>query len=789
MSLNKQASNLGVKGWAICIVAIILLWFALYWRFNQAEKNALVLAQQHAADSVLAFGEVSRRSFEEIDHLLLNMRQNVLTNQTAMIETMRFYRPIMNIPASLIGVSDSAGNLVFNTVDAIPKQPITVVNREYFKFFSQAGQDKLFVNEPVIGQVTGKVSIPLVRPILNQGKFDGVIIYSADAEKFVKLFSELDLGQLGVAALIRDDGLVLTRSLDMNLYVGKKIDAKMFNYPGAPIKGSYIRSSQTDQIKRIFSYYRLPQYGVTATVGISVEEALSATRRDALYSAIIGAILSVTLLLLTRIILHGIEARAAAEATRDQALAQMQALVAAAPIGIAMFDLAFRYSDINPVLASMNGLSREQHMGRLLREVLPQAGADAVAQIMTRVVETGESVSYELPLELPSDPGNIHHYSCSDFPVRAKTGEVIAVGALVQDITKQKHAEVRIHDLLNRLTVILQYAGDAIITISDSGEIESCNDAVDKLFGYSSAELIGQPIRLLTPQLSASDAIAAHMQMSSLRVTTGVHRAGHSVFLEVATSKINLQAQDKFILIMRDITEREKVARLQQEFVSTVSHELRTPLTSIRGALGLIEGGVAGVLPEKARALIEMANQNTLRLTRLINDLLDVQKLESGVLMMVLADYKLPDLINQAGQANSAYALSLGVQLSIAATLPEVLVHVDQDRFQQVMANLLSNACKFSGKDGVVKVSCVMASADRVRVLVQDSGPGIPDAFKSRIFQRFSQADGSNTKSRNGSGLGLAIAKAIITQMHGEIDYESIDGQGCCFYFELPVKV
>jgi PAS domain S-box-containing protein len=237
--------------------------------------------------------------------------------------------------------------------------------------------------------------------------------------------------------------------------------------------------------------------------------------------------------------------------------------------------------------------------------------------------------------------------------------------------------------------------------------------------------------------------------------------------------------------VARDIQERKRVEQMKNDFVSVVSHELRTPLTSIRGSLGLIAGGVAGELPEKARLLVDIAAKNSDRLMRLINDILDVEKIESGEMGFRFSPVELMPLVEAAVDGNRAYAQAYEVELRIVRAVDGVRVWADPDRLLQVMANLLSNGAKFSPRGGVVEVE-VVARGGEVRVAVTDHGRGIPADFQARIFEKFAQADSSSTRQKGGTGLGLSISRAIVERHRGRISFTSEPRGRTCFFFDLP---
>ncbi len=243
--------------------------------------------------------------------------------------------------------------------------------------------------------------------------------------------------------------------------------------------------------------------------------------------------------------------------------------------------------------------------------------------------------------------------------------------------------------------------------------------------------------------------------------------------------------KDTVLVIARDITERKALERLKSDFISTVSHELRTPLTSIKGALGLLTGGVTGDLSSKGLELSRMALENANRLARLIDDLLDLAKTESAELSLDPQRHDLRKLIGQALEGIAGFAQTHHITLAPTWPSEAALALVDGDRLIQVVLNLLSNAVKYSHPSGAVAIR--LAREGRLwRLEIENHGPEIPEAFRSRIFQKFAMADASDTRVRGGTGLGLAISKALVERMGGGIDYHSASGR-TVFRVELPL--
>ena len=363
-----------------------------------------------------------------------------------------------------------------------------------------------------------------------------------------------------------------------------------------------------------------------------------------------------------------------------------------------------------------------------------------------------------------------------------------------RQIERLNASNAELRDSENRLSAIFRMVVDGIITIDEQGSMETVNPAAEKLFGYAADEMIGRNVRMLMPEPYAGHHdgyLAAYRKTGEAKIigigreVVGKRKDGSEFPLDLAVSEVRIGTHRIFVGVVRDLTERKKIERLHKEFVSTVSHELRTPLTSIMGSLGLVRGGAMGAVPDKVLRLVDIAHANSDRLVRLINDILDIEKIESGKFEFRMAPVDLDRLAEQAIESNRGYAERLSVRLHLARAADRAMVFGDPDRLTQVMANLLSNAAKFSPPGGAVEVT-LERQGDWARVSVRDHGPGIPANFREKVFGKFSQADASDSRAKGGTGLGLNITKAIVDRHGGRIWFEDGAGGGTVFRVELP---
>jgi PAS domain S-box-containing protein len=341
-----------------------------------------------------------------------------------------------------------------------------------------------------------------------------------------------------------------------------------------------------------------------------------------------------------------------------------------------------------------------------------------------------------------------------------------------------------------RMRSVIENMLEGLIVVNGRGLVESVNPAAEQIFGYPAWEIVGQPLKILLPHSVAGQAdkfLADAYQRAIGRVTEWEGRRKSGDVFRFELSLYEFLSPDGRLLAghVRDISDRQKLERMKKEFVATVSHELRTPLTSIRGSLSLLVSGVLGDLGADAREAVEIAERNTVRLIGLINDILDLERIESGKMEIHIEPLALASVFERSLEAVRGMADTLHVRLE--AETPAARVKGDAERLVQVLVNLLSNAIKFSPRNEVVSVTSREEAGFAV-VRVSDHGRGIPESYKDAIFQRFQQVESSDSRQKGGSGLGLAICKAIVEQHGGTIGVESERGKGSTFHFRIPLE-
>ena len=486
-------------------------------------------------------------------------------------------------------------------------------------------------------------------------------------------------------------------------------------------------------------------------------------------------------------------------------------------------DAAGHWTFLNPAWTEITGISVEDSLSASCARALhPDDCADFVALLEAARVAGIADVPARV-LRFVTSHGEVRWL---EVALRANfdgEGKFRGTAGTLRDVTEKVRAETALRETLEMKRAILQVASYAIVSTDANGIIKTFNPAAETLFGVSAGEVIDKlpptifhdPTELQACALELSEEFGETIAPNFETLVARAKRGGDGeaewnclradgVSFPMRISYSVLREQDGtiagYVSIGYDLTETHRAEKLKNEFVSVVSHELRTPLTSIRGALGLLGGGVAGVLPVRATQMIDIAQKNAERLVLLINDILDIEKIESGKMRFETVEVSLSNLLESALESNRGYAQTLGVEIELEPLPPALrgaTVMGDEARLQQVMSNLLSNACKWTPTGSHVQMRARRASDPsdenpRISVEVQDAGPGVPPEFESRLFQRFAQADGSATREKGGTGLGLAVTHAIIEKHGGTIGYRAPDvaaGRiGATFQFELAAQ-
>lgn len=379
---------------------------------------------------------------------------------------------------------------------------------------------------------------------------------------------------------------------------------------------------------------------------------------------------------------------------------------------------------------------------------------------------------------------------------RNEGGRALRMIGTQTDVTNLRHARNALEASEAQFRQVLESAPIGMVVLRENGVFESVNPAFCTISGYDGQKLIsGMRMSDILPKeevKAIASTVSEMLQTRSSQIYSGQHRFLHSsgeerwCLLHISWFFDKNAGSNSFIGQVSDITELKKVEQMKNEFVATVSHELRTPLTSIKGALGLIGAMKDAELPPKVQRLLEIARNNADNLTDIVNDILDLEKISSGEIAFDFQRITMNEVIHATVEELAPYALAHKNTLTVDLPAEPLDVSADVGRTRQVLANLISNACKYSNAGTQVLIKAEIVS-EQVIVYVQNTGPAIPESFRHRIFDAFTQADSSDTRTKGGTGLGLNIAKRIVRRHDGDIGFESTGHGVTVFWFTYPL--
>jgi two-component system, OmpR family, sensor histidine kinase VicK len=491
----------------------------------------------------------------------------------------------------------------------------------------------------------------------------------------------------------------------------------------------------------------------------------------------------------------------AAEATLRESEARYRQLVEGSLGMVCTHDLRGTLLSINTHGAETLGRTVEEMTGHNLDEFIVPEKKAAFPAYLQKIGETGEAQGL---LHLSHSDGDMRvvAYRNKLIVVPGRAPYVLGFGV---DISEQVRAEGRLRTLTRQSDSILESVGDGIYGIDLDGKVTVVNSAAAQMLGYKQEEMLGRNMHQLihhtradgTPYAAADSPIRKSLtNFATVRISNEIfwRKDGSCFPVEyVARPQVDSQSPDSngikalgVVVAFTDTTERRALDRMKDEFISTVSHELRTPLTSLRGALGLLAGGALTSRPEKTQQMLEIAISNSDRLVRLVNDILDLERISSGKTELHSTMCSAEDLLRRAAGVQQTRSPRPNIRIFFAAH--GVNVWADPDRILQTLNNLISNAIKFSPEGSEIHLTARNLDENEALIEVRDQGRGIPADKLEHIFDRFQQGDASDSRAMGGTGLGLAICRSIVNQHGGRIWATSAPDQGTIFHFTLPTK-
>jgi PAS domain S-box-containing protein len=512
--------------------------------------------------------------------------------------------------------------------------------------------------------------------------------------------------------------------------------------------------------------------------------------------------------------------------TEDRACwARLEQAAASLPHGLGYLDRGLRFLFVNPALAAMNGRPVEDHVGRTVSEVVPGI-ADTMVIVLQRVLDTGEvQPEVEITGTVARDAGPPRHWRVSSFPVRGPAGEVTGVGCAFVDRTKEVRAQVALDAQRRLLTAILETLQEGVVAFRPGGGLAWANQAAQRLVGTAprepSATLAEATAQMGIVGVDEQDRPLPEAQRVPSRVLLGEtitgleqrvhHRQRNETrwFLHNGTPVYDANGQLSLaVLTFKDITERKRAElaraaqaaelaranadlahaiQLKDEFLAMMSHELRTPLNAVLGLTDAMRERVYGPLTDRQDTILNQVEKSGRHLLGVITDILDLAQIGAGTAVLERQPVDVKDLVHWALQVVEPTAGAKRVRLMRHVEHGVDRLQGDERRLRQILLNLVHNAVKFTPGGGTVALE-VTADAVREHIcfVVRDTGIGIAPADQRRLFQPFTQVDGSLSRRYGGVGLGLTLVRRLVDLHHGSIQLESTPGAGSCFTVTLP---
>ncbi|MBB4266494.1 PAS domain S-box protein [Roseospira visakhapatnamensis] len=789
----------------------IITWATLCWLMY---TNAVEKREQELRIAVSFVEEHLERSLDGPALILKQVSELVIESGGIDVALMRpaDWRQIETMDVSLpqvyiFVVADSDGVIRYNST-GLKNMNLDISDRPYFAAHKIRGE-QFHIGAAIRSRIDNVELFTISRSIIdNTGRFLGVAVMGLRSDYFRDFFLRESTSDLESIALISRSGDVLVKSgvdssVGMNL---SKSIAFRDNYGTQQRK--IMRGSVFGSEDGVFALRMSEEYAILISASIP----MSVIQEEVFPSLIVATAILVILLGVIGgfgyVVFRGLSREEKLKQEYQKLSYFRETILENARLPIIVCDTNGDVVFFNRAAEVSLGYTSDEAVDTLnLSEI-----ADPITPVFCEDDKHGDDADANTPCrtldldDLSSRQGDIDSiYRRKDgsiIPValsvsKLRTDADVSVGYVViaRDQSAQKSAERALRFSEQRQRAILDNIVDGIFTININGIVSSMNPAAERIFGYEGQEILGRNISVLMDDAHRGrhdGYVRRYMQMGDPRIigrgreVPGRRKDGSVFPLDLAVSRVDFAGRTMFVGVVRDLSETKKVERLKSEFVSIVSHELRTPLTAMRGALNIVNSEVLGPLDAEIKELTQIAEQSTERLIRLINDILDVEKIGSGKLTLKYEAVSIRQSMDRSLQDIESYAEQYGVSVVTEMT-EDYTVWADFDRLQQIILNLLSNAVKFSPKGETVRLVAECSADGWVRLLVVDKGPGIAVEFHDQIFEKFAQADASDKRAKGGTGLGLSITKGLAEQMGGSVGFESQPGEGTTFYVDLPI--
>jgi signal transduction histidine kinase/CheY-like chemotaxis protein len=654
-----------------------LIWGGALYEIDRARESRLSEIDAAAVFQAQAFAENSLSAFKRLNEVLLDLRDYWDGNPQRFAELVRRRQAYLDDIAFQVAVIDRDGYMVFSNL-AAPKERLYLGERKHFLVHRDSGADRLYISSPVKGKVSGKWSIQFTRPILEKGKFAGVLVLSVPPAALANFNDRLNLEEAAVSAMVRSDGEVMARQPDNDAHMGKFVTDAPYMGDDAPQSGNYARVAQLDGIERRYGFYSLPEYGMVFVVGHATEQVLGPYR--------------------------------------DHREAVLMGSGAISVIVVLLLGLLFRT------------LEQRQHAERRL--------SDSQAMLRSAVDTIGEGfVIYD-------EKDRLAYFNDEYIGCYSKSADLLVPGASFEDIVREGVKRGQYRDAIGRED---EWVAERL-AIHRSGDTDMTQQLDD-----------GRWMRIRERRTPEGFIVGFRIDVTEL-------------FLAKEAAEAANEAKSRFL--------------------ATMSHEIRTPMNGILGMAQLLLQN--GLNEQERRDYVRTILTSGQGLLSLLNDILDLSKIEAGKLEMSQAVFSPSQLLDETVKLFSGSAVAKGLGLSATWNGPAGYAYRgDPMRLRQMLSNLVSNAIKFTSV-GSVQITATEVTAReggaQLEFAVADSGIGIAEEKQALLFLPFSQADSSTTREFGGTGLGLSIVRKLAELMGGEVGVESRRGEGARFWFRVRVE-